>query len=355
MLSEARGAARRPSWGLRAPRRHVGCGGRCGAAMLGVAGGLGRGHGHKRGAPGTAPAGGGQRGAAGPAAPGSHGAEPARHGLARRCWRGGCGAPMDPHTAPPAPLLSPGMGSPNPAGLRGHTHCWAVKRGTGLCTPPCACSRSSPRAGHPLPAAPHRPGPTGRRWKRWGRAPLLASTAAVPAVPCAVPAPPAPPPLQALGPLLVSPAAAPGPRGGRQRLPAGTHPAPAWLPGGAVLQPRAPGPGLWGAGIQEAPKPPSVAARSTWAPHRPSLRAVGGPLCLRGPNRFLWGLCARQGEGDAGGAALCLGALRNPAAPPWVLQIRNLKQRGQPRRGDSPPRQTPRWGAPCTTHSQEVI
>lgn len=293
--------------------------------MLGVAGGLGRGHGHKRGAPGTAPAGGGQRGAAGPAAPGSHGAEPAEHGLARWCWRGGCGAqrgaPRSPHAAPPAPLLPPRHGDPQPGRAAGtgiksvntesvnttSTHTpLGGETGHGAVHPTVCLQPQPPCAGHPPPAAPHGPGPAGRRWKRWGRTLLLAITAAVP---CAVPAPPALPSLQALGPLLVSPAAAPGPRGGRQRLPAGTHPAPAWLPGRAVRHPCcSPVPRGLVCGEPVSRKRPN--------PHPWQPGARGPPTAL--PSVPWGGRSARRARTGSSGAYVHGRARAMPAAQPFV-------------------------------------
>lgn len=253
-------------------------------------------------------------------------------GLSRHCtaWQGGAGGEAVGHRGEPpgAPMqrpqprcCPPPWGAPTRLGCGGrnqkcqhrkcqhhkHTHtAGGVKRGAGLQTPPCACSPSSPRAGHPPPAAPHGPGPAGRRWKRWGRALLLAITAAVP---CAVPAPPVPPSLQALGPLLVSPAAAPGPRGGRQRLPAGTHPAPAWLPGGAVRHPCcSPMPRGLVCGEPVSRKRPN--------PHPWQPGARGPPTAL--PSVPWGGRSARRARTGSSGANVHGRARAMPAAQPFV-------------------------------------
>lgn len=274
--------------------------------MLGVAGGLGRGHGHKRGAPGTAPAGGGQRGAAGPAAPGSRGAEPALHGLARRCWRGGCGAQRGAPMQRPQPRCCPPvMGSPNPAGLRGqepkvstpkvstpqaHTHCWGGETGRGASNPTVCLQPQLPPCWAPTTCSPPWARPSREEVEAMGSRPaarhhgcgaLCCASSPSATVPAGIGSPPRVPSCSTRAPG--GPAAAP------HRHPPSPSLASWWGRASPGLQPRAPGPGLWGAGIQEAPKPPSVAARSTWAPHRPSLRAVGGPLCPQGPNRFLRG------------------------------------------------------------------
>lgn len=237
-------------------------------------------------------------------------------GLSRHCtaWHGGVGgeavghtgeSPGQPPCSAPSPAAAPRHGEPQPGWAAGagtksvntesvnttSTHtllghetgrgasnptvclqpqlppCWAPT----ACSPPWAQpSREEVEAMGSRPAARHH-----------GCGALHCASSPSATVPAGIGSPPRVPSCSTRAPG--GPAAAP------RRHPPSPSLASWWGRASPVLQPHAPGPGLWGAGIQEAPKPPSVAARSTWAPHRPSLRAVGGPLCPQGPNRFLRG------------------------------------------------------------------
>lgn len=101
------------------------------------------------------------------------------------------------------------------------------------------------------------------------------------------------------GPHLMSPAAAQGP-GGPAAAPRRHPPSPSlaswWGRASPRLQPRATGPGLWGAGIQEAPKPPSVAAGSVCSPP-PFPPCRGGAALPAGPKPVPPGLMCTAGRG----------------------------------------------------------
>lgn len=93
-----------------------------------------------------------------------------------------------------------------------------------------------------------------------------------------------------------------------------------------------------GSCVQEAPKPPRGGARTPPSPR-------GGPPCPQ----------AQTGSSGARVpvAADTLGAV---AAPPCFSGGAEVWSCAAPPYGrNPPPGQPPRWGAPCTTHSQEVI
>lgn len=237
-------------------------------------------------------------------------------GLSRHCtaWHGSVGGeavgrrgepPGAPRQRPQPRCCPPAMGTPNPAGLWGqepkvstpkvatpqaHTHCWGGETGHRASNPTVCLQPQLPPCWAPTASSPPWAQPSREEVEAMGSRPaarhhgcgaLRCASSPSAAVPAGIGSPPRVPSCSTRAPG--GPAAAP------RRHPPSPSLASWWGRASPVLQPRAPGPGLWGAGIQEAPKPPSVAARSTWAPHRPSLRAVGGPLCPQGPNRFLRG------------------------------------------------------------------